>query len=80
MLPTPGPAVNLVRFAGSAVEVEIYVWIDTHRGGDYATLQTLTMEAALATVLAQGWTVSSEVTTAVVFPGREEAAASKPGG
>lgn len=67
-LVSPAPSVNLVGFGTGAVEVEIYVWIDTHQGTDFATVQTLMMEAALAAVLQRGWTVSSEVTTAVVFP------------
>lgn len=67
VLDHPEPRVEIVDLSAAFVLLEVQVWINTFSGTDFASVQSATMEACRRTILENGWTISSEVTSVLEF-------------
>lgn len=65
VLETPEPRVTIASYEATHVMLEVWVWIDTFRGADFALVRTAAMEAARSAVLDNGWKLSADVSSAV---------------
>lgn len=64
VLAHPEPQAVIVDLTGGWVLIEVQVWINT-RESDFAAVRSAAMEACRQAVIGNGWTISSEVKTAV---------------
>ena len=69
VLDNPRPRVNIVEFPASYALLEVWVWINTFDGTDFAEVQSDAMEATRRAILDNGWTISSETKTAIELSG-----------
>ncbi|MDZ7716395.1 MAG: mechanosensitive ion channel [Balneolaceae bacterium] len=65
VLGDPAPSVQMQNFSENYVELEIFFWINTFGEHTLRKVQTQVMEATRQALLENGYTVSSEVSTAV---------------
>lgn len=66
--PTPAPVVTIASFEPTFVQLEVGFWVDTFQEGvDLSQVGSDVMEACRRALREGGFTVSSEVTTALTF-------------
>jgi small-conductance mechanosensitive channel len=65
VLTEPAPKVEIAELAGAWVELETFLWVDTDAGTSLSDARTNAMAAARRTLLDNGFTLSSDTTTAV---------------
>ena len=68
LLREPPPQVELSGLTPSHVEIKVFFWVDTFAGGALPSGRTAAMSAARRALVEQGFTMSSEVTTALEVP------------
>ena len=67
VIPKPAPVVELADFSGAWVEVRAHLWVNTFAGGVLHEVRTAAMIATRRALLAGGYTLSSDTTTAVAM-------------
>jgi small conductance mechanosensitive channel len=65
VLAKPAVAVNVSGFMPNYVELTVHFWVDTERGPGLLEIRTAVMQACLAGLRREGFTLSAEVSSAV---------------
>lgn len=65
VLEAPPPQVNIAEFAAAYAVLEVWVWINTFDGSDFAAVKSAAMEATRCAILDNGWTISADTRTAI---------------
>ncbi|MDX1495582.1 MAG: mechanosensitive ion channel, partial [Longimicrobiales bacterium] len=65
VLETPAPSVRISEFQSQYCELQVYFWIDTELGPGLSEVRSDVMAACLKVLRAEGYTLSSDVSTAV---------------
>ncbi len=68
VIPDPAPVLEVSGLGPSWVELQVHFWVDTFSGGTLSRGGTAAMAACRRVLLEHGFTVSSEVTTALALP------------
>jgi small-conductance mechanosensitive channel len=79
VLHEPPPVLEISGLAPSWVEIRVHFWVDTFSGGGLVRGGTAAMAACRRVLIENGFTVSSEVTTAVALPPLEVSLERTPG-
>lgn len=65
VLTEPAPSVRISQFAPQYCELQIFFWVDTDEGPGLAEVRSAVMAACLRALRESGYTLSSDVSTAV---------------
>lgn len=65
VLETPQPSVRISEFQSQYCELQVFFWIDTELGPGLSEVRSDVMAACLETLRSEGYTLSSDVSTAV---------------
>jgi len=65
VLPEPAASVRISSFTPQYCELQVFFWVDTERGPGLSQVRSAVMAACLGALRGEGFTLSSDVSTAV---------------